>query len=126
MSESENIEKSDEIKIIYNINRRKLKIKLFDIHFINNNKDKCYLIIEEKKYDLIEYLLIKDIKTKGKNIEIKLKGFNRISDMSYMFYDCSSIFSLPNISKWNTSNITNMSYMFSNCSFLFSLPDISK
>ena len=126
MSESENIEKSDEIKIIYNINRRKLKIKLFDIYFINNNKDKCYLIIEEKKYDLIEYLLIKDIKTKGKNIEIKLKGFNRISDMSYMFYDCSSIFSLPDISKWNTSNVTNMCYMFSNCSFLFSLPDISK
>ena len=36
--------------------------------------------------------------------------------MSYMFGGCSSLLSLPDISKWNTDNITNMSYMFSGCS----------
>ena len=46
--------------------------------------------------------------------------------MSYMFYNCSSLNSLPDISNWNTSNVTNMSYMFSNCSSLNSLPDITK
>ena len=43
-----------------------------------------------------------------------------------MFCDCSSLSSLPDISKWNTSNVINMSYMFYACSSLSSLPDISK
>ena len=34
--------------------------------------------------------------------------------------------SLPDISKWNTSNATNMSGLFSWCDSLVSLPDISK
>ena len=42
-----------------------------------------------------------------------------------MFYNCSSLSSLPGISKWNTNNVNNMNWMFSNCSLL-SLPDISK
>jgi len=46
--------------------------------------------------------------------------------MSNMFSNCSSLESLPDISKWNTSNANNMSYMFSNCSSLKLLPDISK
>ena len=46
--------------------------------------------------------------------------------MSYMFSDCSSLTSLPNISKWNTSNVTNINSMFSYCSSLTSLPNISK
>ena len=43
-----------------------------------------------------------------------------------MFYNCSSLVSLPDISKWNTANVTYMGGMFSNCSSLKSLPDISK
>ena len=46
--------------------------------------------------------------------------------MSYMFNECSSLLSLPDISKWNTNNVTNMSYMFYECSSLACLPDISK
>ena len=46
--------------------------------------------------------------------------------MSYMFSNCESLSSLPDISKWNTSNVGGMSYMFSNCELLTSLPDISK
>jgi len=38
--------------------------------------------------------------------------------MSYMFYDCSSLQSLPDISKWNTENVTDMSCMFDSCSSL--------
>jgi len=52
-----------------------------------------------------------------------------VKDMSYMFYECSSLSSLPDISKWNTnkaSRVTHMSYMFSGCLSLSSLPDISK
>ena len=43
-----------------------------------------------------------------------------------MFSYCSSLQSLPDISKWDTKNVTNMSYMFDNCSSLQSLPDISE
>ena len=46
--------------------------------------------------------------------------------MSRMFCHCSSLQSLPDISKWNTSNVTNMRGMFLGCSSLSSLPDISK
>ena len=44
--------------------------------------------------------------------------------MSYMFSNCESLTSLPDISNWNTNNVTNMSYMFSNCYSLKILPDI--
>ena len=44
--------------------------------------------------------------------------------MESMFFGCSSLLSLTDISKWNTSNVTNMGYMFEDCSSLSSLPDI--
>ena len=43
-----------------------------------------------------------------------------------MFYNCSSLSSLPDISKWNTSNVNYMSDMFYRCYSLISLPDLSK
>ena len=43
-----------------------------------------------------------------------------------MFYNCKSLKSLPDISKWNTKNVTDMSRMFEDCSSLTNLPDISK
>ena len=35
--------------------------------------------------------------------------------MSYMFYGCSSLKSLPDISKWNTKNVIDMRDMFNEC-----------
>ena len=46
--------------------------------------------------------------------------------MQCMFARCSSLKSLPDISKWNTSKITNISHIFYGCSSLISIPDISK
>jgi len=43
-----------------------------------------------------------------------------------MFTGCSSLISLPDLSKWNTNNVTKMIYMFRGCSSLISLPDLSK
>ena len=45
--------------------------------------------------------------------------------MSCMLYNCSLI-TLPDISKWDTSNATYMIGIFSNCYLSKSLPDISK
>ena len=41
-------------------------------------------------------------------------------------YGCSSLTTLPDISKWNTNNVTNIAYIFVGCSSLTTLPDISK
>ena len=51
---------------------------------------------------------------------------NNVNDMSNMFNRCSSLKSLPDISKWNTNNVNDISSMFSECSSLIALPDISK
>ena len=48
-----------------------------------------------------------------------------LSNISYMFCKCSSLKFLPNISKWNTSKINNMSFLFYDCSLMAELPDIS-
>jgi len=51
--------------------------------------------------------------------ELNLSSFNtkNVTDMSFMFSLCSSLKEL-NLSSFNTNNVTNMSYMFSLCSSL--------
>ena len=46
--------------------------------------------------------------------------------MKCMFSECYSLSLLPDISKWNISNIKFMGGMFSNCISLLFIPDISK
>ena len=50
-------------------------------------------------------------------MECFLVAFN-VEDMSWMFHDCLSLSTIPDISKWNTDNFKNISYMFNNCSSL--------
>ena len=45
--------------------------------------------------------------------------------MAGMFMACNSIELLPNISKWDTSNVTNIEGMFALCNSLKSYPDLS-
>ena len=40
-----------------------------------------------------------------------------------MFYKCNSLSVLPDISKWNTSNVTNMSGMFYSCKDSLNIPE---
>ena len=111
-----------EINLIYNIKEE--EINIFGSEFVKNNKNICKMIIDNKEYEITERYNI--ISKKINKLKIKLKGINNVTNMSYMFYGCSSLSSLPDISKWNTNNITNISYMFNECSSLSSLPDISK
>ncbi len=53
-------------------------------------------------------------------------NISNVFDISCMFFGCKSLKSLPDISKWNTSNVTDMSRTFYCFSSLSSLPDISK
>ena len=49
-----------------------------------------------------------------------------VKDMNKIFYNCRCLSSLPNISKWNTSNTVDMNRMFYNCASLSLLPDLSQ
>ena len=97
--------------IIYNIDGN--EIKLFGDDFVKDNKDNCYLLIEGKKESLCSYWKLN--KTDKKLLEIKLIEIKTITNMSYMFYDCSSLNNLEGISKWDTKSVTNMSLMFFGC-----------
>ena len=125
--ENENIIRQTEYKndiiIKYKINNKN-KIRIFGKEFVSNNKDNCQIIYEYKKYKLSEYFKFNN--PENNIFEIILTGINNIKDASFMFYDCDSLISLPDISEWNTINVINMNSMFQYCSSLETLPDISK
>ena len=114
----------NEMKIIYKIIENQSKIRIFGEKFCENNKDNCYLLINNEKYKLTEFYNLNNFEEEY--LEIKLLETKIIVNMSYMFYDCSSLISIPNISKWNAVNVSDIQYMFYNCSSLSTLPDISK
>ena len=101
-------------------------VKIFGKQFIeNNNSNNCYFIYNEKKYFLSEFLeLNKNEETDI--IEIRLVGINKITNPSYMFHECSSLYSILNFDKYITTNVTDISYMFYECSSLESLNGISE
>lgn len=57
---------------------------------------------------------VKDSYFTGRNIENW--QVEQVTDMSYMFYNCSSF--CANLQNWNVSNVTNMNCMFFGCSSL--------
>ena len=66
-------------------------------------------------------------KSNNKETKINMLQFNKIcSEYGGIFSNCKSLISIPDISKWNISNIKIMDRMFENCSSLKSLPDLSK
>ena len=113
-----------EINIIYDINGNK-NIHIFGYAFVGNNKNTCKMIIDNKEYELQQKYNVKN-NNNNNILKIKLLGINNIINMNSMFCGCSSLSSLPDISKWNINNVKDMRYMFCGCSSLSSLPDISK
>ena len=64
-------------------------LRILDKYFIKQNKNKCKLIYNNKKYKLKEYFEEIDNNYKDKDvIKLKLYNINNISDMSRMFYGC--------------------------------------
>ena len=77
--------------ITYNkINPNDTKIKIFGKEFVKNNKNICYLDINNEFYDIQEYVNVKE----KKKIKINLIGKNKMSNLSYMFHKCASLLSL--------------------------------
>ena len=121
------IKKADnEIILTYNIYYKIKKIQIFGTKFVENNKNICKIIYKNKKYELQSFFDVQKFNIKNNILKIKLIGVSKITNMSYMFYNCYSLINISDLSKLNTSNVTNMEYMFAGCISLPSLPDISK
>ena len=111
--------KLNPITIIYNTNNIKNKsypvLKLFDEEFVKNNRNNCYILINNIRHELCKEIKLNELRILKNKLEIKLIEINSITDMRYMFYGCSSLESLPDISKWDMSNVTCISKMFVGC-----------
>ena len=94
------------------------KYKIFGEIFVQNNKDKCKIIIADEKKELCSYLENYHNYLNKDKLEIKLTGINNIIDSSYMFSGCISLISLPDISKWNIIKVENMRGIFFYCKSL--------
>ena len=127
---------NNEINLIYKFEKDNIKdnsIELFGEIFINNNKEICILIINERIFELCRFINLSDIydnliiieypiKLEVKLIERKNK---KITNLSFMFYNILSLNSESNFNNFNSINITKMNYMFYNCYSAKNLPDIS-
>lgn len=97
-------------------------VKILGDNFYGLNDCNCLMLIDGKK---IPYRKDYNFSRKGKHqVEIQLKEGYQITDMSFMFYDCS-LMSNINLAGLRTYGVKEMVGMFYNCTSLSNL-DISK
>ena len=91
---------------------------------MENNNEKCKIEIEGKILSLIEKY---EFKTKEEKVRIKLfinDGVSEI-DLYKMFANCTDLLYVNGFAKLNKIKIVNMNKIFYNCSSLLSIPDIN-
>ena len=115
----------NEIIIIYK-SLRKGKIKLFGKQFVENNINKCKIIIRDKIEEICENIELKTYEMQKEYFKIKLINIDKLKNLDFMFIGCEELFALPNLHKWNVSNVTSMRSMFNECTSLTIISDISK
>ena len=108
-------QKGENKKITYNITDTDNDTIIFGDEFVEENKDKLKLIIDDTKIDLCNKYLFDNIGEK----QIEIIEESPITNMKKMFYKCESLISINNI--WDLKNVTDTSEMFYDC---FSLKTI--
>ena len=93
-------------------------IKIFGKSFVEGNKKKCRIIMSNKEKELNNY-----IETNEEELKIKLEIYEYIISIKEMFKECQEI---RKVNKLNIFYVNDMSGLFYFCSSLSSLPDISK
>ena len=121
ISDKIEIPNKDEITLIYQINNDDKRIKLFDSEFIENNKNLCKIAYNNEEIELKEYI---EVDPKDEKLMIKLKGINRITNASKMFYECPNLESIPDIIKWDLSKVTEKNDMFKGCNESLIIPNL--
>jgi len=110
----------------YNVPGLTGTMRIFGDKFMEENYDKCYLILNNKEMRLCTRISYSKKNKEDDLLEIKLIETKKITSMNSMFRGCKTLVSLDNFSQWDTSCVTDMSYMFNKCTILKTLPDISK
>ena len=123
ITEKIGIMNNDEITLIYKNKNKDKSIKIFGSEFVNNNKNMCKIICNNKEYELQEYYVIEPDKEK---LVIKLKGINNITNANKMFYECTALSSIPDIKKWDLTNVIEMNEVFKGCDQSLIIPEIFK
>ena len=72
------------IDIIYDINGEN-DINIFGSEFVDNNKNICKMIIDNKEYEIEQKYHVKS--NNNNKLKIKLIGINNVINMSNMFLD---------------------------------------
>ena len=102
-------------------------IRILGKYFVKQNKNKCKIIYNNKKYKLKEYFDEIDINYKKdiKEIKLKLIGIDNITNMKKMFYGCIH---LRSISELDNENIQQYDYQYDISSDIYSplLEDINE
>jgi surface protein len=80
---------NDKYLLYYSMEQVEDKIKIFGSIFVKNNRNKCKIIFNNKKYELQEELDINDLDIDV--FSIIIVGVNNISDFSYMFHECDNL-----------------------------------
>ena len=120
-------ENEKEIKLIhdYNLSREDMKYwpekekkSYFEARQINKKlfKDKIELYINDEKKQFDCNYKIKEFKS----IKVKFKFKAKLTNASYMFYNCTSLKSID-LSSFNASSVNDMNNMFQYCSSLKSI-----
>ena len=81
------------LSIIYKINDNNRKIQIFGYDFVEKNKRKFKMIINEEVKEICTYFEIHD-KIIEKQLIINLEQIKPITSLSHIFYDCSSLVSI--------------------------------
>ena len=131
-----NFKDYNEINLHYEINEENIKenkIEIFGGKFVDNNKENCFLIINECLIDLDRYINLEEIfdeipTERPLYLDVKLIERKRkvMTNLSFMFNEISTISDKSNFDNYNSTKIRNMSNMFYNCKSLKNLPNISK
>ena len=74
---------------------KKNKIRIFGENFIKNNKD-IKIIYKEEIYEIKEFIDDIDSNYSQEDFTIIIKDFNKITDLSYIFADCTSLYQISN------------------------------
>ena len=105
----ENRNKNLEIEIIYNPEKNTNKnIRIFGKFFVRKNKEECKIIYKNKEFELTEYF--EDIDKTDyiyiDYIQLTLRIIKNITDVSYMFHQCETLYSFPDKSQSNNYQTT--------------------
>ena len=94
--------------------------KIFNKVFIENNMKRAKIILKNK-----EYYLKENINNENKIVKIKIKFLDHIIKLNSMFEDCKSLSSVYNFQYFITKYLKEIFNLFYGCSSLLKIDDLS-